>query len=192
MPAPTALQRAPLALAESLDEPMFDPASVPLPADDDITSTSTPLLSMTTLSSPTEEPTASSFPTEDTAMTDESGRPKFPAAKSIPLAFKREQRNVPVPPHRQAPLKTTWAKIYPPLVEHLKLQVRMNTKSRAVELRTSSATTDTGALQKGEDFVRAFCLGFDVDDAIALLRLVSLSNTGDILSGAAETNTCTG
>ena len=49
----------------------------------------------------------------------------------------------------------------------------MNTKSKAVELRTSNATTDTGALQKGEDFVRAFCLGFDVDDAIALLRLVS-------------------
>jgi len=172
MPAPTALQRAPLELAESLDQPMFDPASVPLPAEDDAASTSEPLLSMTTISSPTEEPTTS-FSTEDTPMTDESGRPKFPAAKSIPLAFKREQRNVPVPPHRQAPLKSTWAKIYPPLVEHLKLQVRMNTKSKAVELRTSNATTDTGALQKGEDFVRAFCLGFDVDDAIALLRLVS-------------------
>lgn len=62
----------------------------------------------------------------------------------------------------------------PPLVEHLKLQVRMNTKSKAVELRTSSTTTDTGALQKGEDFVKAFTLGFDVDDAIALLRLDDL------------------
>lgn len=44
-------------------------------------------------------------------------------------------------------------KIYPPLVEHLKLQVRMNIKSRAVELRTSKHTTDTGALQKGADFI---------------------------------------
>lgn len=53
----------------------------------------------------------------------------------------------------------------PPLVEHLKLQVRMNTKqkSRAVELRTSQHTIDVGALQKGEDFIRAFSLGFDVD-----------------------------
>jgi len=50
----------------------------------------------------------------------------------------------------------------------------MNTKSKSVELRTSSATTDPGALQKGEDFVKAFCLGFDVDDAIALLRLDDL------------------
>ncbi|KAF2684941.1 eukaryotic type KH-domain (KH-domain type I) [Lentithecium fluviatile CBS 122367] len=133
---------------------------------------------MTALSSTTTNPplTTSSTPNDpsDVQMTDETGRPKFPAAATIPLAFKREQRNVPVPPHRQAPLKTTWSKIYPPLVEHLKLQVRMNTKTRAVELRTSSLTTDTGALQKGEDFVRAFCLGFDVDDAIALLRLDDL------------------
>jgi RNA-binding protein PNO1 len=157
MPAPTALQRAPLELAQNADETMLDPASVPLPADDEAT-TATPLLSMTIVTPPTEEPVAS-LSMEDTPMTDETGRPKFPAAKSIPLAFKREQRNVPVPPHRLTPLKSTWPKIYPPLVEHLKLQVRMNMKSRAVELRTSSATTDTGALQKGEDFVKAFCLG---------------------------------
>lgn len=69
---------------------------------------------------------------------------------------------------------TAWIRIYPPLVEHLKLQVRMNVKTNSVELRTSSSTTDTGALQKGEDFVKAFTLGFDVDDAIALLRLDDL------------------
>jgi len=37
----------------------------------------------------------------------------------------------------------------------------MNVKSRTVELRTSKFTTDSGALQKGEDFVKAFTLGFD-------------------------------
>ena len=72
------------------------------------------------------------------------------------------------------PLKTYWPKIYPPLVEHLKLQVRMNIAKKAVELRTSSHTTDTGAIQKGADFITAFCLGFDLDDAIALLRLDDL------------------
>lgn len=50
----------------------------------------------------------------------------------------------------------------------------MNVKSKAVELRTSKHTTDTGALQKGADFIQAFTLGFDVDDAIALLRLDDL------------------
>ena len=50
----------------------------------------------------------------------------------------------------------------------------MNIKARAVELRSSKYTTDTGALQKGEDYVKAFSLGFDVDDAIALLRLDEL------------------
>jgi RNA-binding protein PNO1 len=87
---------------------------------------------------------------EDTSMTDDSGRPKFAPASAVPLAFRREQRKVPIPPHRMTPLKTAWPKMYPPLVEHLKLQVRTNIKAKAVELRTSNATTDTGALQKGE------------------------------------------
>jgi RNA-binding protein PNO1 len=50
----------------------------------------------------------------------------------------------------------------------------MNLKTRSVELRASRKTIDPGALQKGADFIRAFALGFDVDDAIALLRLDDL------------------
>ena len=90
------------------------------------------------------------------------------------MATHIQTRKVPIPPHRFTPLKAAWSKIYPPLVEHLKLQVRMNVKNRRVELRTSRHTTDVGALQKGEDFVHAFALGFDVDDAVALLRLDDL------------------
>ncbi|KLJ11875.1 pre-rRNA-processing protein PNO1 [Blastomyces silverae] len=112
---------------------------------------------------------------EDTEMQiDLEGRPVFTPATPSQGAYRVETRKVPVPPHRMTPLKATWPKIYPPLVEHLKLQVRMNIKNRSVELRTSKHTTDTGALQKGEDFVKAFTLGFDVDDAIALLRLDDL------------------
>lgn len=47
----------------------------------------------------------------------------------------------------------------------------MNIKTKAVELRTSRSTTETGAIQKGEDFVRAYAMGFDVEDAVAILRL---------------------
>lgn len=105
---------------------------------------------------------------------DEENRPLFTPIKTSDAVYRVETRKVPVPPHRMTPLKNSWAKIYPPLVEHLKLQVRMNIKNRAVELRTSKHTIDTGALQKGEDFIKAFTLGFDVDDAIALLRLDDL------------------
>ncbi|OQE14243.1 hypothetical protein PENSTE_c037G07603 [Penicillium steckii] len=125
----------------------------------------------------TNEPNVSN-PVESTGdnemRIDEEGRPLFTPAKDTQSVYRVENRKVPVPPHRMTPLKANWTKICPPIVEHLKLQVRMNVKSRAVELRTSKFTTDVGALQKGADFIRAFTYGFDIDDAIALLRLDDL------------------
>ncbi len=61
-----------------------------------------------------------------------------------------------------------------PIVEHLKLQIRMNTKLRCVEVKVSEHTVDNGAIQKACDFVQAFMMGFEVQDAIALLRLDDL------------------
>merc|ERR1712039_1063423 len=61
-----------------------------------------------------------------------------------------------------------------PLVEHMKLQVRMNTKRRAVEIRNSPDTDDIGAIQKAADYFKAYMLGFDHPDAVALLRLDDL------------------
>ena len=58
-----------------------------------------------------------------------------------------ETRTVRVPPHRYTPLKEAWEAIVKPIVEHAKLQVRMNTRSRAVEIRSTQFTTDVGALQ---------------------------------------------
>ncbi|BEJ13574.1 hypothetical protein CspHIS471_0307480 [Cutaneotrichosporon sp. HIS471] len=96
------------------------------------------------------------------------------SAKEQSTALKNEFRRVPIPPHRMTPLKREWVNIYTPLVEMLGLQVRMNVMRRAVELRSSGHTIDTGAIQKGADFVKAFALGFEVNDAIALLRLDDL------------------
>ena len=73
-----------------------------------------------------------------------------------------------------SPLKSSWSKIYPPLVEHLKVEVRMNLKDKAVELRNSKQTEDPGALQKAADFIKVFTLGFDIDDAVTLLRMDEL------------------
>ncbi|KAI8632276.1 eukaryotic type KH-domain (KH-domain type I) [Xylariaceae sp. FL1651] len=110
---------------------------------------------------------------EEMEVVDEEDRPQFPQIQNTDTAFRVQTRKVPVPPHRFTPLKNNWSQIYPPLVEHLKIAVRMNIKHKAVELKNSK-TSAPGALQKGEDFIRAFCLGFDVADAIALLRLDDL------------------
>ncbi|KAF9286670.1 pre-rRNA-processing protein pno1 [Mortierella alpina] len=114
--------------------------------------------------------------TEDMDMDTAVEKPKFTALKASEMASKTsaQQRKIPIPPHRMTPLKNDWMKIYTPLVDHLKLQVRMNIKSKSVEIRTSKHTDDTGALQKGADFIKAFALGFDLDDATALLRLDDL------------------
>lgn len=85
-----------------------------------------------------------------------------------------EMRKVPVPAHRYTPLKENWLKIFTPIVEHLHLQVRFNLKSRNVEIRATPETQDDGHLQKAADFVRAFIYGFEVEDALALLRLEDL------------------
>lgn len=82
-----------------------------------------------------------------------------------------ERRTIPIPPHRYSACRASWLKIYPPLVQHLHLQVRFNIKHKAVELRTSSQTeAHDGAIQQGADFVQAFVAGFEVEDAIAFLR----------------------
>lgn len=127
-----------------------------------------------TVMAPTDEVVSQFNQDPHSMQVDEEGRPRFLPAKATSTKHRAETRKVLVPPHRMTPLKSAWPKIYPPLVEHLKLQVRMNIKGKAIELRTSKYTTDVGALQKGEDFVKAFTLGFDVDDAIALLRLDDL------------------
>jgi RNA-binding protein PNO1 len=80
-------------------------------------------------------------------------------------------RSVHVPNNRLSPLKKHWLDICNPLVRHLKLQVRMNLIRKCVEIKSCEHTTDSGAVQKAADFVNAFMQGFELKDAIALLRL---------------------
>jgi len=105
---------------------------------------------------------------------DDTEQPIFPQlSASQANGNKVEYRRVRCPPHRYTPLREHWEQILTPLVEYLKLQVRFNTKSRCVEMKTSPHSM-VGALQKGADFVSAFMMGFEVQDAVALLRLDDL------------------
>ncbi|XP_060815243.1 RNA-binding protein pno1 [Bombus pascuorum] len=95
-------------------------------------------------------------------------------SKKAKIMQDSEQRKISVPAHRYTPLKENWMKIFTPIVEHLQLQIRFNLKTRNIELRTAPETPDIANLQKGADFVKAFIYGFDVEDALALLRLDGL------------------
>lgn len=87
---------------------------------------------------------------------------------------KIEFRRVTVPQHRLTPLKNSWMSLYTPVTENMKLDMRMNLKAKKVELKSNADTPDASSVQKAADFVQAFLLGFDVADAIALLRLDDL------------------
>ncbi|KAJ2080644.1 pre-rRNA-processing protein pno1 [Coemansia sp. RSA 988] len=118
--------------------------------------------------------------TETTAATsssnnDSSEKPDFgPLSAKDERSKRGEFRRIRVPPHRLTPLKRDWLKIYSPIVEHLKLQIRMNPKTRMIEIRTCDDTEDIGSIQKAADFVRAYCLGFSAEDSLALLRMDDL------------------
>jgi len=100
---------------------------------------------------------------------------KFPPIVAEKLMDgKFEMRKIHVPPNRYSPLKDNWMKVYTPIVDHLKLQVRFNLKTRNVEIRSCAETAEISSLQKAADFIRAFALGFEVEDALALVRLDDL------------------
>lgn len=72
------------------------------------------------------------------------------------------------------PLKKNWESIVKLLTEKMKLLVRMNVKHRLVELKNSEICDDRMNLNRANDFLKAFMLGFDLNDCISLLRLDDL------------------
>ncbi|XP_058068894.1 uncharacterized protein LOC131218232 [Magnolia sinica] len=102
-------------------------------------------------------------------------KPKFEHLKAHEMSNGRVQfQKVSVPPHRYTLMKKAWMEIYKPIYEQMNIDIRMNLNARKVELKTRPDTPDVSNLQKCADFVHAFMLGFDVIDAVALLRLDDL------------------
>ncbi|KMZ60158.1 Pre-rRNA-processing protein PNO1 [Zostera marina] len=113
--------------------------------------------------------------TEDAVIPSLSKKPIFKALTASEMSNGKMQfRKIPVPAHLYTPLKKAWMEIYTPVNEQMTIDIRMNLKARKVEMKTKQDTPDIINLQKCADFVHAFMLGFNVADAIALLRLNDL------------------
>lgn len=110
---------------------------------------------------------------EPVKMADEV--PQFAPLSAEEMSDGRvEYRKVRIPAHRYTPLRKNWEALISPLTQQLKLQVRFNPRTRCIELKSCPSTTDPGAIQKGADYCAAFAMGFEVRDAVALLRLDDL------------------
>ncbi len=72
---------------------------------------------------------------EGEAGGDAAARPQFPPVRASDVEGDSQIRRVAVPPHRMTPLRGAWQSIYKPIAEHMHLQVRMNVKTRHVEIR---------------------------------------------------------
>lgn len=113
---------------------------------------------------------------EASAMGDEAREAptEFPALSAEEVAGKQGYMRIGVPPNRYTPLKNQWLQLYEPIVQHMGLQIRFNPRKKCVELRTTADTPAGNMMQRSADFIRAFMLGFEVRDAVALLRMDDL------------------
>lgn len=87
--------------------------------------------------------TASTSAAAAAAVASTSGAGSSSGFAPLPLSaqnrvLKDEFRRISIPQHRMTPLKRDWVNLYTPMVEHLGLQVRMNPRRRAVELKVGS------------------------------------------------------
>ncbi|GAA5899737.1 hypothetical protein JCM8208_004550 [Rhodotorula glutinis] len=134
------------------DAVMIDPSQLPVPV------TRTPIAQLEAAAAAAADPNSLSFA----------------PVKNHNQSGLTQRRKISIPPHRMTPLKRDWIKIYTPLVEECGLQVRMNVHKRQIEMKTSKHTPHPSSLTRAADFMSAYCTGFAVEDAIAMLRMEEL------------------
>ena len=92
---------------------------------------------------------------------ERAGLSKPTRAPGVTLTGSNTQyRQIYVPPHRFTPIKTNWQAFARPIVQSLKLQIRMNIRTRSVELRSCQYTQDLSAIARAEAYTRAYVAGF--------------------------------
>ena len=119
--------------------------------------------------------------TEDAAFKNSGVRMPAPMAEvvkekdAVTGEMVEVARRIHVPVNRLSPLKHAWIELIKPLVEILKVQIRMNLRKKCVEIRAGPNTEEPSTfLNKAAEYVRAFILGFAQNDALALLRMDDL------------------
>ena len=60
------------------------------------------------------------------------------------------------------------------LVDKMKLLVWMNLKNRCIEIKNSEICQDNLNLNRGSEFLKAFMMGFELNDCISMLRMDDL------------------
>ncbi|SOV25412.1 small subunit rRNA processing KH domain protein, putative [Plasmodium sp. DRC-Itaito] len=83
-----------------------------------------------------------------------------------------EMRIITIPKQRRSSVIKNWLELIKPIVTHLKLEIRMNKDK--IEVRTCKLTEDKNNLQKSSDYIKAYLLGFTLEDSLALLRIEDL------------------
>ncbi len=69
----------------------------------------------------------------------------FGEAQNQTSAVDSTFRRINVPAHRLSPLQANWNDLYKPIVEHMKLQIRFNTKKKAIEIRVCRLPSALGS-----------------------------------------------
>ncbi|WUR02270.1 RNA-binding protein PNO1 (PNO1) [Vairimorpha necatrix] len=83
-------------------------------------------------------------------------------------------RSIDVPNYRMMFYKTEWLKIYTPIVELAKIQIRMNFIKKQIDIRTCDLTEDTSFLNRTEQFLKAINLGFSIEDSLSILKFADV------------------
>ena len=92
-------------------------------------------------------------------------------SKNIKPKKEAQITSIVVPRNRMSPLKKQWKQIVQLLTGQLHLMVRMNLKTKQIELKPTEKTEAEKGIILAQQFLKAFMAGFKVNDAMVILRV---------------------